>query len=372
MATQTHRWSSASSGRWRRARQRQRCSWPGVRTPSPPYRCHCWHWWLSFILAFASFPLKIAAGITSWFSEILWFFCCFPVHVHRVCLAVHHHRQLHVHGHLPVGEGGDGRAGLARSRVLRWHHRHLHVPEAVAEVAAVHHRALVLLRATLRQGDQYAGVHDRAHGGPVHHVLRNMAAGRFARRAAGPRLRRRRHQHLLGLLRRHDANRRQGAFLHQRWATRVHSEQQWNRRLCLCLCLCLCLSRCLSVCLYLTQVWTSKLPQRNKIECHQQDKTCCKHRGYLPHWLAPLLSGNMVEDLFVVLFLYPCAAYQMDQHLLDVEEEHTVPSVTHVDVPRHNNDLQPDLPPSYYKSEPQPRVNEAYVLSEMPRESVHL
>ena len=77
----------------------------------------------------------------------------------------------------------------------------------------------------------------------------------------------------------------------------------------------------------------------------------------------------MAEDFFAVLLLYPLAAFQMDQHMLDNDPN---------GLRKKNDDLPMNGLPMTTKPEhqveymPNEATNKAYVISEMPRESVHL
>ena len=78
----------------------------------------------------------------------------------------------------------------------------------------------------------------------------------------------------------------------------------------------------------------------------------------------------MVEDFFCILMLYPLAAFQADQHMIDNDPD---------GLRKKNDDLpmngltktsSPYPPEAAYM--PSEKDNQAYILNEMPRESIHL
>ena len=93
------------------------------------------------------------------------------------------------------------------------------------------------------------------------------------------------------------------------------------------------------------------------------------------------ITGNMAEDFFVVLLLYPCAAYQMDQQMIDEGDYNIskkdddfymkdVTSIQHQKQP--NSSHSPEVARAFSDGGRPQLDNEGYVINEMPRESIHL
>ncbi len=86
----------------------------------------------------------------------------------------------------------------------------------------------------------------------------------------------------------------------------------------------------------------------------------------------------MVEDFFVVLFLYPCAANQMYYHVITEGDAYDF-GKKHDDFPMKPQNASNDYPHNDYPStvatahsDGPPKRNDAYIISEMPRESINL
>ncbi len=85
----------------------------------------------------------------------------------------------------------------------------------------------------------------------------------------------------------------------------------------------------------------------------------------------------MAEDFFAVLLMYPCAALQMDEHMIDEGEYRDSKKdddlrMRHLG-PADAYHQRPELAyPNGSGAGVRPHTNEAYVINEMPRESIHL
>ena len=81
----------------------------------------------------------------------------------------------------------------------------------------------------------------------------------------------------------------------------------------------------------------------------------------------------MVEDFFAVLMVYPLAAFQMDQHMIDEGEYRD--SKKHDDLPMDGIVVANPTVTVHQAANGFPEKgvgNDAYTIDEMPRESIHL
>ena len=84
----------------------------------------------------------------------------------------------------------------------------------------------------------------------------------------------------------------------------------------------------------------------------------------------------MAEDFFVILLSYPCAAFQLDQHMIDEGDY----NIRKKDDDFYMKDLTNSQPHVHAGPEVatafshggKPHENRVYVINEMPVESVHL
>ena len=77
----------------------------------------------------------------------------------------------------------------------------------------------------------------------------------------------------------------------------------------------------------------------------------------------------MVEDFFALLLIFPLSAFQMDQHMMDNDPDGLRKKNDDYAMNGLSTGNKPESPVEYMPGE---ATNKAYIVNEMPRESIHL